>query len=99
MGIKSLLRNVQSCIYHLYKDQGMNPDPKFKLPTHFEDEDGAGKIDWPRVERFLRGLSVKELETFAVGDSEEQEAIAKRGGKEGEYAHRALDTLFMKIGC
>jgi hypothetical protein len=90
---------VHRVVGHLFADQGMeDPYESFVLPIHFNMEDAQARIDWVRVQVFLATLTEKDLETFAVGDQEDQTTIAKTGGIEGDYAHCALDTLFMVIG-
>ena len=80
----------------MLNDQGLTVTTKVKLPTKFEDE---GKIDWKRVNKFLTSLNEEDLETFCIGDQDDMVEIGKRIPLDGAYAHKALNQLFMVIGC
>lgn len=81
---------VHKVLEIMISDQGMDPlDHLPKLPTHF---DPRRRIDWGRVERFLETLTSDELVTFAAGDQEDMMPLAK--GRDGKYAHHALDVIF-----
>lgn len=90
------LRLVELVTMNIFIDQGMDPadEPPFALVEKFEDDT---EIDWQRVEKFLATLSEENLIEFSIGEDTDVKAIADRGGAEGEYAHRALDALFMSI--
>jgi hypothetical protein len=80
-------RFVAEAVDHMFADQALDPPKVFDLPEGY---------DWQRVNRLLRKLTMTELETFCIGDQEEQMAIkAKLFEKEdGEFVHEALDALF-----
>lgn len=91
-------RNVYQAVEYLYADQGLSPllAYTFTLPSRFD----TGKpIDWSRVNAFLGRLTQEDRETFCIGDQDDQHRIRDRHGKDGEYAHLALDHLFELIGA
>lgn len=93
---------VWEAVKWLYNDQSPTGCPQpadYKLPGCFEEDDASGDaIDWDRVEKFLTTLSDDDLETFCIGEQEDMVAIGQRDPKDGDYAFRAVETLFMNIG-
>jgi len=91
------LQHVYHCVNLMFYDQGMAPDRNFKLPTNFEDDTTCETIDWERVDKFLATLNDEEIDVFAIGDQNDQVDLTNRDIIEGEYAHNAIETLFIKI--
>jgi len=84
----SIFRTVEL----LYEDQGdMNIPKQISLPIMFSGD--TEKVDWHRVEKVLSALSEEGLCNFAIGDEEDQKLI-KEWLEDGDYAHRAVDTLW-----
>jgi hypothetical protein len=91
MRLEVELPHVAQVIKYLFEDQG-------DLAPHPIKLDNLDNIDWLRVEKMLSQLTKEELETFAIGDQDDMVAISDKYGKEGKYAHKALDELFGMIG-
>lgn len=84
------LPNVRKAMKHMLKEQGdLGIDTsKIELSNDF---------DWHRLERALLTLTDAEIELLAVGEEEEMATI-KDQLEDGDYAHEAMDELFMLIG-
>ena len=93
------MKHLTKVVLLMFEDYAMEPH-EFDVPKNFDNVEVGGTIDWDRVEKFLATLTEEDLETFAIGDQDDIMRIAiAYDGKEGEYAHWALDTLFEAIGC
>jgi hypothetical protein len=90
---------VFTAVSHLFADQGDLEMPvDMDLPTHMpsDDPEKPEEIDLPRMEAFLNTLTPEELETFCIGEEEEQKAIAQRNA-DGEYAHEVLEHIWSEL--
>jgi hypothetical protein len=85
---------VHQVVELLFADQGLSAPKNYKLPEWFDDVAGGEKINWERAERALARMTSDELETFAIGDEDDQKEIRDRI-EDGHYAHHVLDTMFL----